>query len=130
MNRNQIKGQTVMDKPTQQPAIDETEFSYLKEDMGARTAKFLSLYLDKLPKYLQNFKNQIAENNWSELHREAHSLKGASQYLGALPLGEACYDLEQLSNRTPVDKQAVEQARLIIEVEAKRVEQELARLID
>jgi len=54
--------------------------------------------LNELPKDLKAVKRAYAQNNWSEIGRLAHRIKGGAIYCGAIKLKFACENIEQCKN--------------------------------
>ena len=110
--------------------IDREEFACLKEDLGSSLVPFVKLYLDKLPGYLTRMQELAQQNNWLELNREAHSLKGASQYLGAMVFGQICMELERSAKANDIDENAIKSNLSKLSVEAARVAAALPNLLE
>ena len=54
--------------------------------------------INELPKDLKEVKRAYAQNNWSEIKRLAHRIKGGAIYCGAIKLKFACENIEQCEN--------------------------------
>lgn len=59
--------------------------------------EMIRTYLDDSPKQLMHIADAIAQQSAKDLRFAAHSLKGASLYLGAKELSEQCFSLEKLA---------------------------------
>ncbi|MHA7878674.1 MAG: response regulator [Saccharospirillum sp.] len=55
----------------------------------------LAPFIDDLPATVEALQALQAEQDWAGLQRRAHSLKGMLRTFGAMPLGQAAYELEQ-----------------------------------
>jgi HPt (histidine-containing phosphotransfer) domain-containing protein len=56
--------------------------------------RILAAYLAELPRYLGELRTALDQGDAPLAQRAAHSLKGASQLIGAEPLGAACERVE------------------------------------
>ena len=60
-------------------------------------AELVDLYLKDSPKLIEDMRRQLSEKDWDGLRRSAHTLKGNSLQVGAVPLAEQCAQLEALA---------------------------------
>lgn len=112
-----------------EPPIDMQEFTYLKEDMEDTMPMLVARFLENLPEYVAKCQSTYANKQWLDLKREAHSLKGASQYVGASLLSRHCLALERLSGTETFDRTEAETLLSILQQESLRVAEALTRLM-
>ncbi|WLD58917.1 response regulator [Salinispirillum sp. LH 10-3-1] len=55
----------------------------------------LAPFIDDLPSTIDNLSDAIDKSDWEALQRKAHSLKSMLRTFGALPLGNATFELEK-----------------------------------
>jgi PAS domain S-box-containing protein len=83
------------------PAVNLTELQAFCSTIDSDTLKILSLlancYFEEVPKLLQAMKVAIAQADSQALKRAAHTLKGSSANLSAVPLAQLCKTLEAIS---------------------------------
>lgn len=81
-----------------QDPIDRTILDELRELGGEDEPDFLCTlidqFLDDLPRHLHNMKQAFQQQDSAALTKAAHTCKGSSRYVGALPLSELCRQLE------------------------------------
>lgn len=71
------------------------ELLKLEKKTGKGLVKELvELYVSSAPVAVQNMKKYLVDQMWKDLTREAHTLKSSSANLGAVPISEACKNLE------------------------------------
>ncbi len=56
--------------------------------------ELVELYVKSAPVAIQNMKKYLHDQMWKDLTREAHTLKSSSANLGAVPMSDACKNLE------------------------------------
>ncbi|MEE8126021.1 MAG: PAS domain S-box protein [Nitrospirales bacterium] len=85
------------------PSLDQAILEELRELGGEDDPEFLEalieLFLQDLPRHLEAIQQAIANQDASALTRAAHTCKGSSHYIGALPLAEICLALETLGRQ-------------------------------
>ena len=87
-----------MNEDTLAPALDVDTLEGLKE-LGDGDPSFLveviQQFLQDAPGHVEAIRQAAAEGNADSLMKAAHAFKGSCRNMGALPLGEICYTLEQ-----------------------------------
>lgn len=58
--------------------------------------ELIALYLDDTPSQIDALRHSVESHDSSAVQKGAHRLKGASTNIGALPLSELCWKMEQL----------------------------------
>jgi DNA-binding response OmpR family regulator len=117
------------------PAVNLTELQAFCSSIDPDTTKVLSMLIDcyseEAPKLLQAMKIAIDQADSQVLKRAAHTLKGSSANLSAVPLAQLCGTLEVMSARGEVAHAQASSLLAQIEVEYDRVrrafQQELQR---
>lgn len=71
-------------------------FKELSDDGNDAVKEIISIFLGDAPKYLDQIKAAIAQDDASGLNEAAHSLKSSSANLGATELSQHCQSLENL----------------------------------
>jgi len=89
----------------QREALDRGVLHGLREDLGdaAVVRQVLSAFVDRAPGVLAEMKGAAARRDGRALAATAHTLKGTSATLGALPLSEACAALERAAGAGQLD---------------------------
>nr|WP_242041904.1 response regulator [Alkalinema sp. FACHB-956] len=91
----------------QPPAIDEEAISELIDMLGEEgTSVFVEIihnYFEDAPTCLRQMEQAIAQQDANGLRAAAHTLKGISAAIGALPLSEICKELELFGRQGNVD---------------------------
>jgi CheY-like chemotaxis protein len=84
---------------TSDDAIDPAVLGVLREDLGDPDAvrQVVKAFLDRLPLVLAQLADAAAREDQAVILSTAHSLKGTSATLGALPLSEECAELERVA---------------------------------
>ena len=65
--------------------------------------ELIDLYLNQTPILLNSIRSGLAENDWISVKRMAHNLRGSSNSLGILQMGEFASDVEYLSTPDEVE---------------------------
>ena len=88
--------------------IDREIFDSLRELESEQdphfVKNFFNLYLNAIPKILEQIQNALNENNADLLESSAHALKSSSVNAGAISLGELCADLEKLARAQKINE--------------------------
>jgi HPt (histidine-containing phosphotransfer) domain-containing protein len=63
-------------------------------DGGVMLAKLVGMYLSRTPERIKQLRAHVAGQNFAEIAREAHTLKGASGSLGVARVADVCSSLE------------------------------------
>ena len=84
-------------------------------DGGAMLARLVNMYLTKTPDRIKLLREHVAARNFTEVSREAHTLKGASGSIGAARVADTCAQIEQA-------RKAKDEKRLVELVEALEAE--------
>ncbi|MDX2426270.1 MAG: EAL domain-containing protein, partial [Cycloclasticus sp.] len=79
-------------------ALDESVYAYLVDNLGADTMTVLSLFIEDMPDYLNQFTAGLKNNDLLQLGAAAHTIKSSAANIGALQLSNACQALEQACN--------------------------------
>ena len=111
--------------------IDREIFDSLRELESEQdphfVKNFFNLYLDAIPKILEQIQYGLSENNAELLESSAHALKSSSLNAGATSLGELCADLEKLARAQNLNEFREKQLGLKSLIEQTR--QEILSLI-
>jgi PAS domain S-box-containing protein len=87
--------------------LDENILNAVRELQVTGDPDFLTelidLYLRESTKQMESLRKAIVDNDFSNLRRMAHNLKGASGNLGAMVLMGYCNELEELTERGDMD---------------------------
>ena len=75
-------------------SVDTETLNMLKEVMEDDFNALISTYLDDAGTRIPQLQTLLEEANAEELRHCAHSLKGSSSNLGAMPLSELCFEVE------------------------------------
>jgi len=76
--------------------IDLHVFAMLKKNMSD-IRPVINVYLESLPKRLQQFQEAVEKNDPESIRRVAHTLKGSCSQFGALHLADLCFNAENLA---------------------------------
>ncbi len=76
--------------------VNANELRQLRSDMGFGIGMIIDTYLHELPGQIDAIRQAIDSADGDALRRCGHRLKGASRSVAATPLGEICFQLEQL----------------------------------
>ncbi|MGB0910155.1 MAG: response regulator, partial [Nitrospirales bacterium] len=105
------------------PPLDMDILNELRELGGDEDPEFLNSvinqFLDDIPRHLTGIREAIEQEDTDALMKAAHGFKGSCRNIGATPLADACFALEQLGRGG-----SIEGADLIIgqlEAEESRV---------
>jgi HPt (histidine-containing phosphotransfer) domain-containing protein len=63
--------------------------------------ELIDLYLEDVPRRFEVMRSAFAGNDYSDIKRQAHTLKGSSSNLGALELARICDQIELLEINAP-----------------------------
>ncbi|MEL7399321.1 MAG: Hpt domain-containing protein [Pseudomonadota bacterium] len=78
-------------------SIDSDNLEMLKEVMEDEFGLLLQTYIEDCQSRIPQMKEQLAGTKVDELRRNAHSLKGSSSNIGAIPLSDLARQLEDLA---------------------------------
>ncbi len=95
-------------------------------DNPAIYREYLSMYHDLHAQDAAKLLNALAQQNYTEITRIAHTLKGASLMIGIDPLVTACTQLTQSSQASPPDPNILQHLIQTIQTEFTRIAQDLA----
>ena len=84
------------------------------------------LFLETVPRLLDDIRRAVSRRNSPELGRAAHTLKGSAQNFGATGAVEAAFRLEQMGRAG--DLTGVDEALAALETEMQRLEPALVSL--
>lgn len=98
--------------------LDADIIAELKDIMEDDFSILLETYLDDASQKLAAIKTTLDNNDSSEVRELAHSLKGASCNIGALPLSRICESVEHLAKDGKLDEVAPHIPDLEIEFSA------------
>ena len=99
--------------------LDLQVFSMLKKNMQ-NIQPVIKVYLDSLPKRLQQFSDAIEKDDHESIRRVAHTLKGSSSQFGAMLLADLCFNAEnmarnkQLKNMDQLYEQIVRESEEVV----------------
>ncbi|NIB43202.1 Hpt domain-containing protein [Pseudomaricurvus alkylphenolicus] len=79
-------------------SVDTETLAMLKEVMEDDFNNLINTFLDDARQRLPLLREQLAASDYEALRRTAHSLKGSSSNLGAMPLSELCFQVEHRAN--------------------------------
>jgi HPt (histidine-containing phosphotransfer) domain-containing protein len=68
-------------------------------------AEIVDMFIDEMPGRVQNLTNALADENWVELGRYAHQMKGACGSYGFDRLSESAARLERACRPVPCEEQ-------------------------
>jgi len=98
---------SVMNEEPQTPALDTATLEGLKE-LGDGDPGFLmeiiQQFLHDAPEHMVAIQQAVTEGNADALMKAAHGFKGICRNMGALPLGELCFSLEQKGHAGVMDQ--------------------------
>jgi len=87
--------------------IDEDKISFLDDIQTPEDLKFykelIDIFIEDLPKTIQNIKNAVVKKDAKKLQFNAHKLKGSSVTLGIEDISEICHRLEMSARDNTFD---------------------------
>ena len=86
---------TGIEHPIDQDTLDDLR-ALGGEDDPAFLASVIEQYLEDAPGHMNAIRQAIDQGDAQALMKAAHSFKGSSNNMGAKPLGELCYSLEEM----------------------------------
>jgi HPt (histidine-containing phosphotransfer) domain-containing protein len=101
------------------PDVLQEFFDLMGDDEQAAVANLVRLYLDDCPLLIDKMRQALPAADCDSLHRQAHTLKGNSDQIGAGPLAEISAALEQLAKSGSCE--GAEELIQQIEMEFERV---------
>ena len=84
------------------PHVDEDVIIELREIMDDEFDILLETYLGDAATKLDMIESALEQNDREKLRESAHSLKGSSSNIGALPLSGLCANLEYLARENQI----------------------------
>ena len=123
---NQVVG---LDTPHANP-INMEVFQEFREDLEDEIEPALSLFIDKMPHYLQDLAEAISRGEATVLAQGAHKLKGIAATFGADTLAAKALQLEKIgkSGNLPNDQTILSDIRVEGEVVQREIKRILAEL--
>jgi PAS domain S-box-containing protein len=85
------------------PLIDWSYIDNISDGNAEFKTELLQIFFDSTSKSLENLASAIAENNYHEIVRVAHSIKGSSSNLGIMSVAAIAADLEQIGHNQKPD---------------------------
>jgi len=85
-------------------AVIPMDLTHLRELVGGDEevmGEILDLFMEDAPRQIAALGEAITQGNWEEAHRLAHTLKGSASNVGAEPLRQAAWSLEQHTGGEP-----------------------------
>lgn len=93
------------DNPMSQPVLDQDTLGKLYEDLGCQSlTPLLTTFSDSLPELAESIKSAAREENYEQLRKAAHRLKGSARSLGAWQTGALAEKLEEEARVNEFDK--------------------------
>lgn len=105
--------QRLLDEVGLCPLFSESEFLKRFNGMEQMRSEIIKSYLSAAPTMLDNFRTALANRNFPEIGRAAHTLKGASSHFGAQHLVALCQTIETESKKEMSWEKAQEAFRKI-----------------
>lgn len=103
-NQSPINGSAPIEEPVNTyeslPLIDWTYIDSIADGSEEFKNELLQTYFQSTSKSLAQLELAIAENNYDEIGKLSHSIKGASSNLGFLSIAAISYDLEQIGRNS------------------------------
>ncbi len=84
-------------------SVDTETLTMLKDVMEDDFPQLITTYLDDASARIGQLSDLIAAADHEELRHCAHSLKGSSSNLGAMPLSELCFEIETKAKEQQLD---------------------------
>ncbi|MGH1371893.1 MAG: Hpt domain-containing protein [Cellvibrionaceae bacterium] len=84
-------------------SVDTETLTMLKEVMEDDFPQLITTYLDDATTRIAQLSDLVAAADYDELRHCAHSLKGSSSNLGAMPLSELCFEVETKAKDQQLD---------------------------
>lgn len=78
------------------PVIDESVLDSLHDAIGDSLGQIVTLYIEDVPKTINEMRAALQAQDFTTIMRHAHSLKSSSANLGVMQLSSIATDLEQL----------------------------------
>ncbi|MAZ88231.1 MAG: histidine kinase [Cellvibrionaceae bacterium] len=104
-------------------SVDAETLTMLKDVMEDDFDTLITTYVDDVVARIPRLKAALGSQNFEDLRHCAHSLKGSSSNLGALPLADLCMQVETLAKEMCVE--GVEPLLTQIETEFHQVKAQL-----
>lgn len=94
-------------------SIHSETLAHLKQDLGSSFARVVEIFLNDAEHCLQLADQALIQQDKRALHRQAHTIKGGSRYLGATQLAALCEALENkvYVNAPGANQQSLEQIK-------------------
>ena len=85
--------------------LSSTVFSRMREEMQATDIEWLlDLFLNEIPRYMNELEQSITNQDGEALHFAAHKFKGSSANVGAKRIFNLCQQLENLGQSEDMEK--------------------------
>ncbi|MGB0387454.1 MAG: response regulator [Ardenticatenaceae bacterium] len=97
--------------------------AYIGEDALEFLIELTPMFLESAPKHLASLRNAVAEKNADKLFKAAHTLKGSSASIGAVPLSKLTKQLEAIGRAGNITGAA--ENITLVEAEYQRVKHAL-----
>jgi len=105
--------------PDQPEVLDASQVEDLRGiDGGVMLARLVGMYVSRTPERIKLLRAHVAEKKFTELAREAHTLKGASGSIGAVRVAATCAQIEHA--RKAKDEKRLEELMVTLETEYAR----------
>lgn len=75
--------------------VDLTFLKKFTKDDSQKMKRYISLYLDAVPKIFEEMKLNLRDENWEQLRINAHSLKPQADFMGINILKEELIKIEE-----------------------------------
>ena len=104
------------DEPvSQNNAVDQQQLASLKKNMGDFFKELIPGYIQDMETKIEKINQCLEEKNIKELHLLAHSIKGSSSNIGAMPLSHIASTMESYAQ----NEQANELVDVIVELKSE-----------
>ena len=107
-----------------EPSLNAGTLAELRQLGGEESPSFLTTVIDQFlkdsPNHLDAIYEAVEENNPEALGKVAHVFKGSCRYMGALPLAELAYQLEQMGRAKSLHRADILLESLRVEFERVR----------
>ena len=103
----------------QPEVLDASQLEDLRGiDGGVMLTRLVGMYLSRTPERIKLLRTHVGAKNYTEIAREAHTLKGASGSIGAARVADTCAQIEQA--RKAQDAKRLEELVEALEAEYAR----------
>lgn len=84
--------------------IDKRQLQYLKDAVGDQFDHLITIYIDDTQRFKKELSAAYERNDYHELAKKAHSIKGNYSNVGAIHLGGLCKELELAAKENKIDQ--------------------------